>query len=84
MAKKKDNLVRSYSIFRCENYIEVPEEYLEDVDSRLYEVNGHNIQLSLSLGIAIFPEDSEDMEALLQNTDKAMYGARNTYCFYSK
>jgi len=53
-----------------------------------YEVNGHNIQLSLSLGITIFPEDSEDMEALLQNADKAMYGAknkgRNTYCFYSK
>ena len=47
------------------------------VDS--YEVNGHNIQLSLSLGIAIFPEDSEDMEALLQNTDKAMYGDRNIF-----
>ena len=52
-----------------------------------YEVKGDDLQLSLSLGITIFPEDSEDIEILLQNADKAMYRAknsgRNTYCFYS-
>ncbi len=53
-----------------------------------HECKGHNLKLSVSLGITIFPEDSENMETLLQNADKAMYRAknsgRNTYCFYSK
>ena len=53
-----------------------------------YEYNEHNLKLSLSLGVTIYPEDSEDMETLLKNADKAMYRAknngRNSYHFYSK
>ena len=53
-----------------------------------YECNGNDIEFSLSLGITIFPQDSENMETLLQNADKAMYKAKNdgknTYYFYSK
>ena len=63
-------------------------ENLFDTMLPKYEINTHMLQLSFSLGITIFPDDSEDMETLLQNADKAMYMAKDsgkgTYYFYSQ
>jgi len=46
----------------------------------------HEIHISASIGIAVFPEDGTEVEALLQNADSAMYEAknrgRNNYQFY--
>src|SRR5512144_3355759 len=45
------------------------------------------ITVSASIGIAVFPTDGEDAEALLKNADTAMYHAksqgRNGYAFYT-
>jgi diguanylate cyclase (GGDEF)-like protein/PAS domain S-box-containing protein len=50
-------------------------------------VESHPIAVSLSLGIAIFPEDGENFEELLKLADMAMYRAkrngRNRYELYS-
>jgi diguanylate cyclase (GGDEF)-like protein/PAS domain S-box-containing protein len=47
------------------------------------EVNGHQLYVTTSIGITVFPEDGEDAEAMLKNADTAMYQAkargRNTY-----
>lgn len=47
----------------------------------------HEIEVTLSGGISIFPDDCEDQEGLLRNADLAMYRAkedgRNQTCFYS-
>ncbi len=47
---------------------------------------GHEVFVTPSIGIAIFPEDGETPEALLKNADMAMYLAkrqgRNLYRFY--
>ena len=40
-------------------------------------LEGEEVQISGSIGVAIFPEDGEDAETLLRNADNAMYIAKN-------
>ena len=53
-----------------------------------FEVEGHTLSASLSLGIAVFPADGTDPDALIRKADAAMYHAkeagRNTYRFFSE
>jgi diguanylate cyclase (GGDEF)-like protein/PAS domain S-box-containing protein len=50
-------------------------------------ISGHELYVSASLGIAIYPHDAKDVEGLLRNADVAMYRAketgRNAYQFYT-
>ena len=52
------------------------------------EINGREVFASGSLGIALYPSDSEEMDALMKFADSAMYhakeGGRNNYQFYSQ
>jgi diguanylate cyclase (GGDEF)-like protein/PAS domain S-box-containing protein len=52
------------------------------------EINGHVLNASCSIGVAIYPEDGSDFDSLLQKADTAMYNAkdagRNTYCFFDE
>jgi diguanylate cyclase (GGDEF)-like protein/PAS domain S-box-containing protein len=47
----------------------------------------HEITPNVSIGIAFFPDDCDDVESLLQKSDMAMYSVkthgRNSYKFYS-
>jgi diguanylate cyclase (GGDEF)-like protein len=47
---------------------------------------GHRLQVTTSIGIAVYPEDGTDMENLLKNADSAMYLAkeqgRGIYKYY--
>ncbi|NHZ38899.1 sensor domain-containing protein [Massilia aquatica] len=49
--------------------------------------NGHTISLSVSIGIAICPDDGLDVDTLLQHADVAMYHAkqngRNAFSFFN-
>jgi diguanylate cyclase len=51
-----------------------------------FEVRGMQLLASGSIGIALFPDDGDDFESLLQRADMAMYQAkdagRNTYRFF--
>ncbi|HEX6635220.1 MAG TPA: EAL domain-containing protein, partial [Usitatibacter sp.] len=55
--------------------------------SRPVPVDWREAAVSASIGIASFPEDGEDVEALLANADAAMYQSkdrgRNNFQFYS-
>ncbi len=52
-----------------------------------FNIDGHEIFISASIGISIFPSDGTTVEALLKNADTAMYHAkeqgRNNCQFYS-
>ncbi|MHB8107453.1 MAG: diguanylate cyclase domain-containing protein [Candidatus Cryosericum sp.] len=40
-------------------------------------VGGHRIQLTASIGVAMYPEDGEDLETLTRKSDVAMYCSKN-------
>jgi diguanylate cyclase (GGDEF)-like protein/PAS domain S-box-containing protein len=51
-----------------------------------YRVQEHELQITVSVGIAIYPDDGADAEALVKNADIAMLSAkdngRNNYQFF--
>ena len=50
------------------------------------EINGHAMNASCSIGVALYPQDGSDFDSLLQKADTAMYNAkdagRNAYRFF--
>jgi diguanylate cyclase (GGDEF)-like protein/PAS domain S-box-containing protein len=52
-----------------------------------FRIEGHELQVSTSIGISVYPSDGENSEALLQFADAAMYEAkkkrRGTYYFFT-
>jgi diguanylate cyclase (GGDEF)-like protein len=55
--------------------------------SRPFQIGLHEIFVTASVGISVFPEDGEDLEILVKKADIAMYHAkslgRNNYQFYN-
>ncbi len=41
-----------------------------------YQINGHKVPLTASIGVAFYPQDAEDRLALLIQADNAMYTAK--------
>ena len=54
---------------------------------RPFVINGHEIFVTVSIGIAIFPTDGDSVDLLLKSSDTAMYHAkeqgRNNFQYYS-
>jgi diguanylate cyclase (GGDEF)-like protein/PAS domain S-box-containing protein len=52
-----------------------------------YQIGGHELNITPSIGIALFPSDGADYGSLAKCADAAMYlakqGGRNTSCFYT-
>jgi len=44
--------------------------------STAFEIEGHEINISASIGVSMFPENSVDADLLLQQADTAMYAAK--------
>lgn len=60
---------------------------IQDAMSMIYKIDNHEIFISTSIGISMFPGDGDDADALLRNADTAMYRAkemgRSHYQHYS-
>jgi diguanylate cyclase (GGDEF)-like protein/PAS domain S-box-containing protein len=63
-------------------------EKLIAVVSQPYKIEEHELMLTASVGISIYPDSSKDAGSLLRNADASMYSAkeagRNRYQFYSQ
>ncbi len=59
----------------CEDAKIVAQKVLETF-RQPFEINGHQLSVSTSIGIACFPDDSDLMQALLSFADKAMFHAK--------
>jgi len=61
---------------------------VQDALSVPFEVEGHRVSTTASIGITVYPVDAADMHSLVRYADLAMYeakqGGRNTYRFYTE
>jgi diguanylate cyclase (GGDEF)-like protein/PAS domain S-box-containing protein len=66
---------------------EIAEKLLKETGST-FNIGLHELNVSASIGIAIYPEDGENPDMLMKNADAAMYFAkaqgRNNYQFFTK
>ncbi|MDX2495478.1 MAG: EAL domain-containing protein [Desulfuromusa sp.] len=73
-------------ISSTESVAAVAEKILKAV-RQPFSINNHELYLSISLGIAIYPDAGKTGDALLQSSDIAMYqvkaNGKDGYCFYS-
>ncbi len=73
-------------------YIDSPKKVVEAVHRILqgtqapWEIDRHSLELTVSIGIAMYPSDGSDTRTLIKNADEALYYAKNrgknTYVFY--
>lgn len=53
-----------------------------------HHIDGQDLNITLSVGISVFPSDGEDAQTMLKNADAAMYAAkesgRNNYQFFKQ
>ena len=73
-------------ISRIEDIVKVVERVFLSLDLPI-KLNEHEVTVSTSIGISIFPDDGDDIETLLKKADVAMYRAKsnkkNSYQFYA-
>lgn len=73
-------------IGQIEGAATVAHKILEAVRKPL-KVSNHELYISTSIGVVVYPSDGDDAEALLKNADTAMYRAkekgRNNYQLYT-
>ncbi len=62
---------------RSENEAAMLASNIADLFQHAFEIHGHTIHTSASIGIAIFPEDGEDQTTLMKAADSAMHQAKN-------
>ncbi len=69
-----------------ENVIKVAQKILRRMETPVH-INAHDLHISTSIGISLYPSDGQDVDTLLKHGDTAMYQAkqegRNRYRFYT-
>jgi diguanylate cyclase (GGDEF)-like protein len=76
--EESDNLVKDVS--------EMAQDLLDNI-SRTMTLNNHEIVITASIGISVYPSDGQEASALLKNADTALARAKaagkNTYQFFT-
>ena len=81
-----DEFIAVLSDLKKPNECEAALSRLLAVANTPFEIGQHTLQLSISIGAALFPRDGEDAETLTRRADQAMYRAKqagkNQYHLY--
>lgn len=79
-------------VFLVESYVLIDEvegvaRKLLSILTKSFNINDHELFIGMSIGISLYPDDSDKSATLLRNADSAMYRAkesgRNNFQFYS-
>ena len=74
-------------ISHMEDIIQIVRKIMDNVSNPMH-FEQHTINLTISMGISLFPNDGKTVDDLLKNADSAMYKAkdegRNTFKFYTE
>ncbi|GAB4453421.1 MAG: hypothetical protein OHK0029_06210 [Armatimonadaceae bacterium] len=54
----------------------IAQKLLDALDGTPYQIEGHELTITASIGISIAPDDGRDIDTLLKNADSAMYRAK--------
>ncbi|MBK8017633.1 MAG: EAL domain-containing protein [Betaproteobacteria bacterium] len=69
------------------NYLGAVADRLLDALAEDFHLDDHDIHVTTSIGVSVYPDDGEDMDVLIRNADTAMYQAkekgRNGYQFFT-
>ena len=59
-----------------------------ELSKEAFHIEGHTLYLNMSIGVSVYPNDGENVTQLFQNSDAAMYRAkesgRSRYYFYNE
>ncbi|WP_227983122.1 sensor domain-containing protein [Dickeya poaceiphila] len=73
-------------LLRADDCERIAKTLLEHL-ARPFNIDGESMLVSASIGIALFPNDSDTLEGLFKNADQAMYAAkgagRNCFNYYT-
>ena len=81
-----------FTVLLCEvnavdNVVTIAQRVLDSL-SQPFILDSHTVYITATVGIALYPDDSDNVQELLQNADVAMYHAkesgRNNYQFFSE
>jgi diguanylate cyclase (GGDEF)-like protein len=80
-------IVLTHDLIHAHSAARLARRLLKEI-SAPYDLDGREIFITASMGIALYPDDGEDVDALLLNAEKAMRHSKskgvNNYLFYSK
>lgn len=73
-----DEFVAVLPDIESEHEIAFVAEKMQEKFGDKFVINGHDLSITPSIGISIYPDDGADSDTLLRNADMAMYRAKNT------
>ncbi|MFT5720974.1 MAG: diguanylate cyclase (GGDEF)-like protein/PAS domain S-box-containing protein [Motiliproteus sp.] len=73
-----DEFVVLLPTVEAEYYVAAVAKKISHVINMLLELAEHRLNVSSSIGVAIYPEHGDNEELLLKNADTAMYAAKNS------
>ncbi len=65
-----------WDLTRDENLAKLMSKLLQ-VISQPFDIQGHNLSITMSIGVGLYPQHGEDGESLLKSADLALYEAKN-------
>ena len=63
-------------IIRIEDACQLADKILKAI-RKPFIFDGHKLKITTSIGIAVFPDDGEDIDTLMKNSDISLYHAKN-------